>query len=65
MSYLYEEFFDVIDDAIDKTSDESVRKVVKKLKVAQRPVSLSCQETARIMMGKNEMSIQEVCEGGE
>lgn len=56
MSYLYEEFFDVINNAIDKTSDESMRKLFRKLKVVQRPVSLSCQETARIMMGKNEMS---------
>jgi len=56
VSYLYEQFFEVIGDAIDQTSDDSFKKIITKLKVVKRPVTLNCKDTAKIMMGKHEMS---------
>ena len=56
VNYLFEECPDVIDSALDEQSDDSFVRLVRKLKLVQHPISLSCKETAAIMMGKCDMS---------
>ena len=57
MSYLCENFFEtIIEPAVDNLSANNMKNFVKRLTVKQTPVLLSCQDTARIMMGKYEMS---------
>ena len=56
MTFLFEECPGIIDDAIDEQSDDAFIRLIKKLKVSPHPVSLSCKETAGIMMGKCDMS---------
>ena len=41
---------------MENLSDVNIKKFIKRLKVSNRPTELDCKETAKIMMGKYDMS---------
>ena len=45
-----------MDQAIDNLSADSFKRVIKRLKVTQKKTILDCDQTAQILMGKNELS---------
>ncbi|XP_066917770.1 uncharacterized protein [Clytia hemisphaerica] len=57
VSYVCDHYFDtIVESAIQSLSENNLKKFIKTLKVVKKPVTLESKETARIMMGKYDMS---------
>ena len=54
VSFLFEQYPDIIDEAIDEARE--LVWLIKKLKVSKNPVTITCKDTAAIMMGKCDLS---------
>lgn len=56
VTYIFEKYSDIIDSAIDDQCVNSFMRLIKKLKVTRRSISMTFEETVQIMMGKYKMS---------